>query len=261
MTHIWSDVTPTNWITASETYYTMWVWHYKNADVPRSDVPPTNQTQCFRALLHHVSLTCGQMHVNPGQMYPPTHQTQGYWPLLHHVSLTFTRIQMYPGKTYPPTQLIEPSASQPYYSMRVWHVQECRWTQVRWTPQSNPVLESHTTPCEFDMWTTAYEPRSHVPPANQTQCYRPQLHHVSLTCRYIHINPGQMYPPIKPSTTESYYTMLVSHVNECICIQVKCTHPLLIKPSATKPYYTITVWHVQECRCTLVRCTCPANCT
>ena len=77
-------------------------------------------------------------------------------------------------------------------------------------PQSNPVLHTPTTPCEFDMWMHTYEPRSDV-------------------------------PPIKPSATESYYTMFVSHVNECICNQITCTHPLVGETSSTKPYYTIAV--------------------
>ena len=77
-----------------------------------------------------------------------------------------------------------------------WHVEECRCTQVRCTP-----------------------------PAHWTQCYRVILHHVSLICGRIQMYPGQKYPPIKPSSTEPYYTMSVWHVEECRCTQVKCTPP------------------------------------
>ena len=163
----------------------MWM----NAYAPRSDVPPANWAQCSRALLHHVSLTCGWMHMNPGQMYFPanwtqfyrallhhvgftcewmhmypgqmypfpTKQTQCYKALLHHHSLTCTRMQTYPGHMYTPL-LIEPSATELYYTMSVWYVEECRCTQVRCNPPPNRAL----------------------------------LHHVNLTCRRMQAYPGQM---------------------------------------------------------------------
>ena len=99
-------------------------------------------------------------------------------------------------------QLIEPSATELYYTMSVSHVEECRCTQVKctlplpqlnlvvtepllhhvsltcgrmqaypgqmYTPSSlNPVLQSCTTPCQFDMWKNTDVPRSEVAP-NQT---------------------------------------------------------------------------------------------
>ena len=77
--------------------FAMW----KNADMPRSDVPPANWTKWYRALLHQVSLTCGRMQMYPGQMYPP---------------------------------VVKPSGTEPYYTRSVCHVKECRCTQVRCTP-------------------------------------------------------------------------------------------------------------------------------
>ena len=74
-------------------------------------------------------------------------------------------------------------------------------------PQLNLVVQSPTTPGEFDMWQNAHIPRSDVPPL------------------------------IEPSGTEPYYTRWVWHVAECICTQVRCT-PLLIKPNGSEPYYT-----------------------
>ena len=36
-----------------------------------------------------------------------------------------------------PTQVIEPSPTEPYYTMSVWHVEQCRHTQVKCTPPAN----------------------------------------------------------------------------------------------------------------------------
>ena len=159
----------------------------------------------------------------------------------------------------PPTP-IDPSGTELYYTMSVWDVEECRHTQVRCTtsPSWTLVVQSPTTPCQFDMWQHAHIPRSDVPhplitpsgtelyytmsvshveqcrctmvrctpPANWTQCYRAKLHHVSLICGRMQKYPGQMYTPTQ-----------------------------VIKPSATEPYFTMSVWHVAMCRCTQVRCT------
>ena len=182
--------------------------------------------------------------------------------------------------------------NMPYYTMSVWHVEECRCTQVRCTPQLiEPVLQSCTTPCQFDMWKNTDVPRSDSNPpitTNQTAV-----------------------------ATEPYYTMSVWHVEDCRCTQVKCTAPAnwiqvllqsfatsmssftcgritdvnrsditpqpplikpqcyrallyhvsltcwknagiprsdvhspLFEPSATELYYTMSVWYVTECRCT-----------
>ena len=102
--------------------------------------------------------------------------------LLHYVSLTCGRMQMYPGQMYYP-QLIEPSATELYYTMSVWHVEECRCTQVRCTPQSNLVVQNPTILCQFDMWKNAGTTQVKcTPPANWTKCYRALLHNVSFTC-------------------------------------------------------------------------------
>ena len=105
---------------------------WKNAHIPRSDVhPPTNQTQCsYRALLHHVSLTCGICRHTQVRCTSPTNQTQwSYRVLLHHVSLTYGSMQTYPCEIYLPP--IDPSGTEPYYSMSLCHVEACRHTQVR----------------------------------------------------------------------------------------------------------------------------------
>ena len=130
----------------------------------------------------------------------------------------------------PQPPLIEPSTTEPYYTMSVWHVEECRHTQLRCTH-----------------------------PTNQTQWKRAVLHHVSLICGRMQVYLGQMYPPglIKPSATEPYYTMSVWHVEVCRCTQVRCTLPPLSAPSATEPYYSMLVWHVEECICTHIICTLP----
>ena len=88
---------------ASGPCYTMSVWHVEACRHTQMRCIPINQTQCCRALQHHVCLTC-------------------------------TRMQMYPGQMYP--TLIKPSASEHYYTMCVWHVQEYSCTQVRCTPLS-----------------------------------------------------------------------------------------------------------------------------
>ena len=138
-----------------------------------------------------------------------------------------------PGQVDPlPPPSIEPSGTEPYYTRSVWHVEECRHTQVRCTlplPQLNLVVQSPTTPGQVDP----------LPP-----------------------------PSIKPSGTEPYYTRSVWHVEECRHTQVRCTLPLpqlnlvvqspttpgqvdplpppSIKPSGTEPYCTMPVWHVEE---------------
>ena len=126
-------------------------------------------------------------------------------------------------------QLIEPSATELYYTMSVWYVEEYRCTQVRSTPQSNLVVQNPTILCQFDMWKNAGVPRSNVHPlliepsatelyytmsvlhvenyrckqvrynppttTNQTTCYRALLYHVSLTCWRMQVYPDQMYSP------------------------------------------------------------------
>ena len=182
----------------------------------------------------------GRMQPYPGQMYPPLlsepsatepYYTMSVW---HVEEYRCTLVRCTP-------HLIKPSSTEPYCTMSVWHVDKCIHIQVRHTAQSNPVLQSPTTPCQFDMWKNADVPSSNVPPTNQTQFYRTLLHHVSLACGQMYTYPGQTYPPIKPSATELYYAMSIWHVDECIHIQVRCTSSM--EPSATEPYYTMSVWH------------------
>ena len=95
-------------------YYTMSVWHveeYRHIQV-RCKLPG-HRTECHRVLLHHVSLTCGRMQVYPGQMYIPL--------------------------------LIDPSATELYYTMSVWYVVECRCTQVRCNPIQPLLIEPRAT--------------------------------------------------------------------------------------------------------------------
>ena len=76
--------------------------------------------------------------------------------------------------------LIEPSATEPYYTRSVSHVEECRCTQVRWIKPSG---------------TEPYYTRSCWPPSlNQTSHYRVLPHNVSLTCGTVQTYPGQMQP-------------------------------------------------------------------
>ena len=128
--------------------------------------PLANWMQYYRALLHHISLTCTRMQTYPGQMYTPCSWTQCHrayytmpvwyvatdiqvrcnttprWVLLqnptHHVSLTCGRMQTYPGQMY-----------------------TSHWLTL--------VLQSPTTLCQFDMWKNADIPRSDAtpPPPNQ----------------------------------------------------------------------------------------------
>ena len=140
----------------------MSVWHveeYRCTQVRCT--APANWTQCsYRALLHHVSLTCQSMQAYPGQMYTP------HKPILGLQSPTTPcQFDMWKDAGIPRSDLhpplIEPSAIEPYYTMSVWHVAECRCTQVRCTPPHslNTVLQNSATPCQFDMWQITDEPR------------------------------------------------------------------------------------------------------
>ena len=95
------------------------------------DISLCNWPLWYRALLHHVSLTCGRMQAYPAQIYTPTNWTQCYIALLHNVSLTCERMQMYSGQMYTPHSL-------------------------------NPVLQSCTTPCQSNMWQNADVPSSEL---------------------------------------------------------------------------------------------------
>ena len=121
--------------------------------------------------------------------------------LLHHVSLTCGRMQTYPCEVYHPS--INPSGTEPNYTMSLWYVEACRHTQVRCIPlliapgATEPyytMLQSPTTPCKFDMWESADISRSYLHPL-----------------------------PINPRATEPYYTMSVWDVEECRHTQVRST--------------------------------------
>ena len=150
--------------------------------------PPINQTYWYRALLHQLKWV-----QNFRWDVPPTNWTQYYRALLHQVTLTCGRMQTYPGQMYPHPPLIAPSGTEPYYTRS----NDCKISDEMYNP-----------------------------PANQTQCYRTLIHHVSLACGGMQTHSGQMYPPIDPSATEPYYTMSVWHVAECWHTQVRCTPPL-----------------------------------
>ena len=120
-------------------------------------------------------------------------------------------------------------------------------------PQSNLVVHSPTTPGQFHMWNNADVPRSDVPPTPLHLVVQSPTTPGQLNMWNNADIPRSMYPPIKPSGTEHYYTRSVWHVEEYRCIQVRCTPPL-IEPSGTEHYYTRSGWHVEECRHTQVKC-------
>ena len=81
------------------TPYQFDIWRI--ADVSRSDVilHLCNQTQCQRALLHNVSLTCTRMQVYKGKMYNlGANCTQCYRAVLYYVNLICGKIEMYTGQ-------------------------------------------------------------------------------------------------------------------------------------------------------------------
>ena len=161
-----------------------------------------------------------------------------------------------------------PVLQSPTSTMWVWHVQECKCTQVRCNPshnphQLNPVLHTPTTPYEFDMWKNTDVPSSDVHPPlikpNAKELYYTMSVWYVKECRFTKVR-CTLPPLIKPSATHPYYTMWMWHVDVYIWIQVRCTSSP-IEPSATESYYTMSIWHVEECRHTQVRCTPPTNWT
>ena len=134
-----SDITPQPPLIkphATEPYYTMSVWHVEKCRCTQVRcTAPANQIQCYYRALYYIMSV---WHVEEWRHTlirhtPPTNWTQCYRALLHHVSFTCERMQAYPGQMYTPHSL-------------------------------NPVLQSCTTPCQFDMWQNADVPRSDVPP-------------------------------------------------------------------------------------------------
>ena len=169
----------------------MSIWHVEACRHTQMRCISTHQTQCFRGLLHNVSLTCGSMQKYPNEMYPPKlipvlqpYYTMSVWhveacrhtqircippnwsqcfrALLHHVCLTYGSMQTHPNEMYPP---IKPGASEPYYTISIWHVEACRHTQMR---------------C--------------IPP-NWSQFFIALLHHIYLTCGSMQTYWNEMYTP------------------------------------------------------------------
>ena len=142
---------------------------WKNADVHRWDVTPHNPCQS-NLVLQNPTMPCQfdmwkNADIPRSNACPPLIEpsfTEPYYTMSvwYVVKWTCTQVRC---DTTPPPPLIKPSATEPYYTMPVWHVEECRHTQVRCTPSTN--------------WT---------------QCYRTVLHHVSLIYRRMQIYPGQM---------------------------------------------------------------------
>ena len=161
------------------------------------------------------------------------------------------------------TSLINLSGTEPYYLMSVWHVAECRHTRVKCNtaPQSILMLQSPTTPCQFDMWDSAhtfpvqmYPNPPLINPIPTEAYYTMSVKHVEA---WRHTPVTCTTSLIYPSGTEPYYLMSVWHVAECRHTKVRCNPPPAIKPSGTEHYYTRSVWHVEEFRHTQVRCTPP----
>ena len=120
---------------ATELYYTMSVWYVTECRCTQVRYTPlTNWTQCYTALLHQVSFTCGRMQMYPGQIYSPLPQLN----LVVKSPTTPCQFDIWKNADVPRSDihpsLIEPSATQPYYTRSVSHVEECRCTQVRYTP-------------------------------------------------------------------------------------------------------------------------------
>ena len=148
-------------------------------------------------------------------------------------------------------------ATEPYYTMSVWHVEELQmYPGQMYTPHSlNPVLQSCTTPCQFDMWQNADVPRSDIHPSLiEPSATQPYYTRSSLTCGRMETYPDQTYIP-PPSIEPSAYRALLHHVSfTCermqMHTQVRCTLPHSLNPvlqSCTTPCQ-FDMW--TECRCT-----------
>ena len=93
------------------------------AYIPRADIPPANQTYCYRAWLHQVSIILQNADI-PGEDVPPiikhsaTEPNYTGWVCIHTQ-----------GRCTPPP-VIEPSATEPYDTRSVWSIEECMHTQA-----------------------------------------------------------------------------------------------------------------------------------
>ena len=81
--------------------------------------------QSYIVVLNHVSLTCGRMQVYPGQMYTARlTKPSGTVPYYTRSRKTnefkiSDEVYTYPLQMYPFPLLIDPSATEPYYTMSV----------------------------------------------------------------------------------------------------------------------------------------------
>ena len=151
------------------------------------------------------------MHIYPVQMYPLLQLT---------IDLCNTTT---PVKSYSHPLLIKPSASEPYYTMSIWHVEVCRHTQMRCIPPIKPsAAEPYNT---ISMWD--------VEKCRCTQVrYNLHPHH-----------PHELHLMLQNPTTSCQFDMWNN-----AGLPKSNIHPLLIWPSATHLYYTMSLWYVQECR-------------
>ena len=147
-----SDVTPPQLLliecSATEPYYIMSVWHVEGYR--------HNQVRCTPPL------------IKPGA--PKGLTTSCQFDMWKNAGIP--RSDVHPS-------LVNPSATELYYTMSVWHVGECRHTQIRSTPLLiNPsVTESYYT---MSVWNVE-------------------------ECRHTHVRSTPLL--INPSATEPYYKM------------------------------------------------------
>ena len=150
---------------------------WQNADIPRSDVPPPSiepsgtEPYYTRSVWHVEECRHTQVRCTPSLIWTLVVQSPtrpGQFDMWKNADV--------PRSDVPPPPLIKPRGTQHYYTRSVWHVAECRHTQVRCTPspQLNQVVQSPTTPGQFDMWKNADVPRSDVPPPSfESSCTEP----------------------------------------------------------------------------------------
>ena len=108
---------------------------WKNADVPRSDVhpqliEPSATEWCYTMSVWYVEeYRCTQVRSTPQSNLVVQNPT------------ILCQFDMWKNAGVPRSNvhplLIEPSATELYYTMSVWHVEECRCTQIRCTPSAN----------------------------------------------------------------------------------------------------------------------------
>ena len=227
----------------------MSIWHVEACRHTQMRCIPPNWSQCFTLLRHE---TCGCRHTPRCKLIPvlqsPT--TPCLFDMWKYADILKWDV----------SPQSNPSASEPYYTMSIWHVEACRHTEMRCiSPNWNPVLQSPTTPCLFNMWKHADIPKwdvsSQSNPVLQsptTQCF---------TCGSMQTHPNEMYPPKLIPVLHSPTTPCLFDMWKHADIP-KWDVSSLIKPSHFEPYYTMSLWHVEACRHTQMRCisTNPTQC-